>query len=45
MEMRRRRHPDSFIEQVVFENPVAFLSQSPKFKVATTAAAQPARVG
>jgi len=45
MEMRRRRHPDAFIEQVVFENPVAFLSQSPKFKVTTTGAAQPARVG
>ena len=45
MEMRRRRHPDSLIEQVVFENPVAFLSQSPKFKVTSTGTAQPARVG
>jgi len=31
MEMRRRRHPESLIQQVIFENPVAFLSQSPKF--------------
>ena len=45
MEMRRRRHPDSLIEQVVFENPVAFLSQSPKFKVTSTGTPQPARVG
>jgi uncharacterized protein len=30
-EMRRRRHPDSFIQQVVLDNPVRFLSQSPKF--------------
>ena len=29
--MRRRRHPESLIQQVIFENPVAFLSQSPKF--------------
>ena len=45
MEMRRRHHPDDLIEQVVFENPVRFLSQSPKFKVTTAAAAQPARIG
>ena len=31
MEMRRRRHPESLIHRVVFENPVTFLSQSPKF--------------
>jgi predicted metal-dependent TIM-barrel fold hydrolase len=30
-EMRRRRHTESLIEQVVFGNPVEFLSQSPKF--------------
>jgi predicted metal-dependent TIM-barrel fold hydrolase len=45
MEMRRRRHPDSLIERVVFENPVAFLSQSPKFKVTSTGTPQPVRVG
>jgi predicted metal-dependent TIM-barrel fold hydrolase len=33
MEMRRRRHPESLIEQVVLRNPIAFLSQSPKFTV------------
>jgi hypothetical protein len=43
--MRRRRHSEALIEQVVFENPVSFLSQSPKFKVTATGAAQPARVG
>ena len=31
MEMRRRRHPEAFIHRVIFENPVTFLSQSPKF--------------
>ncbi|MGH9370963.1 MAG: TatD family hydrolase [Vicinamibacterales bacterium] len=33
MEMRRRRHPDTLIHRIVFENPVQFLSQSPKFRV------------
>lgn len=33
MEMRRRRHTDAFIEEVVFANPVRFLRQSPKFVV------------
>jgi predicted metal-dependent TIM-barrel fold hydrolase len=32
-EMRRRKHPDELIHRVVFENPVQFLSQCPKFKV------------
>jgi predicted metal-dependent TIM-barrel fold hydrolase len=45
LEMRRRRHSEALIDQVVFENPVSFLSQSPKFKVTATGAAQPARVG
>jgi predicted metal-dependent TIM-barrel fold hydrolase len=45
MEMRRRRHPDSLVEHVVFQNPVAFLSQSPKFKVTSAGTPQPARVG
>jgi predicted metal-dependent TIM-barrel fold hydrolase len=34
MEMRRRRHREELIHRVVFENPVQFLSQSPKFRVA-----------
>lgn len=43
-EMRRRRHSDALIHRVVFENPVRFLGQSPKFRlpagVAEAAAAQ-----
>jgi predicted metal-dependent TIM-barrel fold hydrolase len=31
MELRRRRHPESLVRQVIFDNPVRFLSQSPKF--------------
>ena len=34
MEMRRRRLPESLIHRVIFENPVTFLSQSPKFVAA-----------
>jgi uncharacterized protein len=33
MEMRRRKHPESLIQRVVLENPIRFLSQSPKFRV------------
>lgn len=33
MEMRRRRHSEELIRKVVFENPVEFLSQSPKFEL------------
>jgi predicted metal-dependent TIM-barrel fold hydrolase len=32
-EMRRRRHPEDLIRRVVFDNPVQFLGQSPKFKI------------
>ncbi len=45
MEMRRRRHSEALIQQVVFDNPVRFLSQSPKFKVPPQRAEAPARVG
>ena len=45
IEMRRRRHPESLIERVVFDNPVQFLSQSPKFKVPAGAHVATARVG
>jgi predicted metal-dependent TIM-barrel fold hydrolase len=34
MEMRRRKLPDDLIHRVIYENPVRFLSQSGKFKVA-----------
>lgn len=43
MQMRRRGHDAALIKKIVFDNPVAFLSQSPKFnlqpepKVADTA--------
>ena len=37
LEMRRRRLPEDLIHRVVFENPVTFLSQSGKFKVAAGA--------
>jgi predicted metal-dependent TIM-barrel fold hydrolase len=30
-EMRRRHHPEPLIQRVVLENPIRFLSQSPKF--------------
>jgi uncharacterized protein len=33
MEMRRRGHSDELIREIVFENPKAFLSQSPKFSL------------
>ena len=32
-EMRRRRHAEPLIHRVVFENPAAFLGQSPKFRL------------
>jgi predicted metal-dependent TIM-barrel fold hydrolase len=44
VEMRRRRHDEALIERMIFENPVRFLSQSPKFKV-TMSTPEPARVG
>ena len=33
LEMRRRGHPDSLIRKIVYENPIEFLSQSPKFRL------------
>jgi uncharacterized protein len=33
MEMRRRRHAEDLIHRLVYENPVRFLSQSPKFRL------------
>ena len=32
LEMRRRRHPESTIRRIVYENPLAFFSQSPSFR-------------
>lgn len=42
MEMRRRKHPESLIDTMVYRNPVAFLEQSPKFML--PGEAQPAAV-
>ena len=42
MEMRRRRHPESLIHRVVFENPVQFLGQSQKFRIRPTPAPETA---
>jgi predicted metal-dependent TIM-barrel fold hydrolase len=33
LEMRRRGHSEAAIHKVIFENPVRFLSQSPRFKI------------
>jgi predicted metal-dependent TIM-barrel fold hydrolase len=32
LEMRRRGHAPSLIDQVIYQNPIQFMSQSPKFK-------------
>jgi uncharacterized protein len=32
LEMRRRRHPESIIRRIVYENPLAFFSQSQSFR-------------
>lgn len=47
MEMKRRRHPESLIQRVVFDNPASFLGQSPKFRlpVERAEAAAPGRIG
>jgi predicted metal-dependent TIM-barrel fold hydrolase len=31
--MRRRGHPEGLVRRIVYENPVAFLGQSPKFRL------------
>jgi hypothetical protein len=31
--MRRRGHPDTLIRRIVYENPAAFLGQSPRFQI------------
>ncbi len=33
LEMRRRKHSEALIHRVIYENPVAFLSQCPKFQL------------
>jgi hypothetical protein len=34
--MRRRGHDDALIDHIVFDNPAAFLGQSPKFQLGDT---------
>lgn len=41
IEMRRRRHPESMIRKVVYENPIAFFSQSQGFSFQAREAAEP----
>jgi predicted metal-dependent TIM-barrel fold hydrolase len=43
LEMRRRGHPDRLIRKIVYENPIEFLSQSPKFELPRLEAAAVAR--
>ncbi len=46
IEMRRRRHPESLIHEVIFENPARFLGQSPRFALPAAADERvPARLG
>jgi predicted metal-dependent TIM-barrel fold hydrolase len=33
MEMRRRKHSEELVHRIVYQNPVEFLSQSPKFQI------------
>jgi predicted metal-dependent TIM-barrel fold hydrolase len=33
LEMRKRQHSDDWIDRVIFQNPIRFMSQSPKFKL------------
>ena len=43
LEMRRRGHPEGLIRRIVYDNPVAFLDQSPKFRVPESALATAGR--
>jgi predicted metal-dependent TIM-barrel fold hydrolase len=42
LEMKRRKHPESLIETVVYRNPVLFLQQCPKFRIRLESATTPA---
>jgi predicted metal-dependent TIM-barrel fold hydrolase len=33
LEMRKRQHSEDWIDKVIFQNPIRFMSQSPKFKL------------
>jgi uncharacterized protein len=34
LEMRKRQHTEDWIDKVIYQNPIRFMSQSPKFKLA-----------
>jgi len=34
LEMRKRQHSDDWIDKVIYQNPIRFMSQSPQFKLA-----------
>jgi uncharacterized protein len=45
MEMRRRKHAEETIRTVVYENPISFLSQSPKFRISLATTPEMVEVG
>jgi hypothetical protein len=44
LEMRRRKHAEELIHRLVYENPVRFLSQSPRFRIRPAVATEAAPV-
>jgi uncharacterized protein len=44
MEMRRRKHPESLIRKIVYDNPLAFFSQSQSFRFTPREASETADV-
>jgi predicted metal-dependent TIM-barrel fold hydrolase len=40
LEMRRRQYDDEWIDKVIYQNPIQFMSQSPKFKIRLDSAAR-----
>jgi hypothetical protein len=42
LEMKRRKHPESLIDAVVYRNPILFLQQCPKFRIHLESAGTPA---
>lgn len=45
IEMRRRKHAEETIRTVVYENPISFLSQSPKFRISLATTPEMVEVG
>lgn len=38
LEMRKREHDEHWVDKVIYQNPIRFMSQSPKFKLKPTSA-------